>query len=197
MSRLLLCPVSAAILQSAVARLAGSVIVGVVIGVGVGVLTDAALGVLAGLAATGAIFVAAGSEALQLVLGCSSTSLGASCGEYRWEVTMDSWPSRFISVYTLTAELASSVAKVWRNPWTSAHRARSASMPARRNARNTLYFRVPREIRSPSAPTNNGAAAGGQRGLSGVMRWRWALRRPSVALTKKRRQGRWSSSGST
>jgi len=36
------------------------VIVGTVIGVGVGVLTDAALGVLAGLAATGAIFVAAG-----------------------------------------------------------------------------------------------------------------------------------------
>lgn len=32
-------------------------------------------------AATGAIFVAAGSEALQLVLGCSSTSLGASCGD--------------------------------------------------------------------------------------------------------------------
>jgi hypothetical protein len=60
MARLLLCPVSAAILQSAVARLAGSVIVGAVIGVGVGVLTDAALGVLAGLAATGAIFVAAG-----------------------------------------------------------------------------------------------------------------------------------------
>jgi uncharacterized membrane protein len=52
--------VSAAILQSAVARLAGSVIVGAVIGVGVGVLTDAALGVLAGLAATGAIFVVAG-----------------------------------------------------------------------------------------------------------------------------------------
>jgi hypothetical protein len=73
--------VSAAILQSAVARLAGSVIVGAVIGVGVGVLTDAAQGVLAGLAATGAIFVAAGSEALQLVLGCSSTSLGASCGD--------------------------------------------------------------------------------------------------------------------
>ena len=60
MSRLLLCPVSAAILQSAVARLAGSVIGGAVIGVGVGVLTDVALGVLAGLAATGAIFVAAG-----------------------------------------------------------------------------------------------------------------------------------------
>jgi hypothetical protein len=121
--------VSAAILQSAVAGLAGSVIVGAVIGAGVGVLTEAALGVLAELTATGAILVAAGSEALQLVLGCSSTSLGASCGEYRWEVTMDSWPSRFISVYTLTAELASSVAKVWRNPWTSAPRARSASMP--------------------------------------------------------------------
>jgi hypothetical protein len=45
----------------------------------------------------------------------------------------------------------------------------AVSVDARaRNARNTLYFRVPREIRSPSAPTNNRAAAGGQRGLSGA-----------------------------
>jgi len=51
---------SAAILRSAVVRLAGSVVVGAVIGVVVGALADAALGVLAGIAATGAIFVAAG-----------------------------------------------------------------------------------------------------------------------------------------
>jgi uncharacterized membrane protein len=46
--------------QSAVARLTGSVAVGAVIGVVVGVLTDASLGVLAGIAATGAIFLAVG-----------------------------------------------------------------------------------------------------------------------------------------
>ena len=46
--------------QSAGARLAGSLAVGAVIGVVVGVLTDAPLGILAGIAATGEIFVAAG-----------------------------------------------------------------------------------------------------------------------------------------
>ena len=38
--------------------------------------------------------------------------------------------------------------------------ARSASMPARRNARSTRYCRVPRVMRSPLAPTNR--AVGGQ-----------------------------------
>src|SRR6185295_3306080 len=33
-------------------------------------------------------------------------------------------------------------------------------MPARRNARTTGYCRVPRVMRSPSAPTNSGAADG-------------------------------------
>jgi hypothetical protein len=36
----------------------------------------------------------------------------------------------------------------------------SESMPARRKARSTRYCRVPREIRSPSGPTNSGAAGG-------------------------------------
>ena len=56
--------------------------------------------------------------------------------------------------------LAVSVAKVWRNPCTSAPRARSASMSARRNARTTRYRRVPRVMRSPSAPTNSGVPVG-------------------------------------
>ncbi|MUL84027.1 MULTISPECIES: DUF1345 domain-containing protein [unclassified Mycolicibacterium] len=47
-------------LLSAVSRLAGSVIVGVGAGVVTGVLTDAPLGVLAGIATTGATFVLAG-----------------------------------------------------------------------------------------------------------------------------------------
>ncbi len=51
---------SAAILRSAVVRLAGSVIAGAVIGAVAGVLTDAELGVLAGITATGAIFAASG-----------------------------------------------------------------------------------------------------------------------------------------
>jgi len=51
---------SAAILRSAVGRLVRSMVVGAVIGVGVGVLTEPTLGVLAGIAATGAVFVAAG-----------------------------------------------------------------------------------------------------------------------------------------
>ena len=51
---------SAAILRSAVGRLIGSMVVGAVIGVGVGVLTEPTMGVLAGIAATGAVFVAAG-----------------------------------------------------------------------------------------------------------------------------------------
>src|SRR6478672_1031957 len=52
---------------------------------------------------------------------------------------MDSWPSGFIRAYTLTSALASSVANVWRSPCTRAPRARSASMPARRNARITRW----------------------------------------------------------
>jgi uncharacterized membrane protein len=51
---------SAAILRSAFVRLGGSVVVGAAIGVVVGALTDAALGILAGIAATGAIFIATG-----------------------------------------------------------------------------------------------------------------------------------------
>lgn len=51
---------SALLPQSAVIRLAGSVAVGAAIGTGVGALSDAPLGVLAGITATGAIFVAAG-----------------------------------------------------------------------------------------------------------------------------------------
>src|ERR1700754_3928049 len=47
-------------LQSAVNRLVGSVIIGALIGVCIGVLKDISLGILAGIAATGAIFVAAG-----------------------------------------------------------------------------------------------------------------------------------------
>jgi uncharacterized membrane protein len=43
-----------------VARLAGSVLVGAAIGVGVGALTDAPMGVLVGIATTGAVFVVAG-----------------------------------------------------------------------------------------------------------------------------------------
>jgi hypothetical protein len=73
---------------------------------------------------------------------------------------MDSCPRSFIRALTLTSALASSVANVCRNPWTSAPRARSASMPARRNARSTRYCRVPRVMRSPSAPTNSGVAVG-------------------------------------
>lgn len=45
---------------SAVRRLAGAVVVGAVIGVVIGVLTNAPLGVLAGIAATATIFVATG-----------------------------------------------------------------------------------------------------------------------------------------
>lgn len=45
---------------SAVRRLAGAVVVGAVIGVVVGILTDTPLGILAGIAATATIFVAAG-----------------------------------------------------------------------------------------------------------------------------------------
>lgn len=45
---------------SAVPRLAGAVVVGVVIGATVGLLTDALLGVLAGIAATETLFVVAG-----------------------------------------------------------------------------------------------------------------------------------------
>jgi len=58
---------------------------------------------------------------------------------YRCDVAMDSWPSGFIRAYTLTSALASSVANVWRSPCTRAPRARSASMPARRNARITRW----------------------------------------------------------
>ena len=48
------------ILQSAVVRLAGSVIVGAVVGTVAGVLVDPPLGVLVGIAATFAAFVTAG-----------------------------------------------------------------------------------------------------------------------------------------
>ncbi len=70
---------------------------------------------------------------------------------------------------------------VCRSPCTSAPRVRSASMPARRNALNTRYCRVPREIRSPSTPTSRGAAGdqtanpaadtsqSGRNGMTGVV----------------------------
>jgi hypothetical protein len=45
---------------SAVTRLAGAVVVDVLIGVVVGLLTDAPLGVLAGIAGTATVFVVAG-----------------------------------------------------------------------------------------------------------------------------------------
>ena len=51
---------SAAIPRSAVVRLAGSVVIGAAIGVGIGVLTDGPMGVLVGISMTGAIFVVAG-----------------------------------------------------------------------------------------------------------------------------------------
>ena len=60
---------------------------------------------------------------------------------YRCDVAMDSWPSGFIRAYTLTSALASSVAHVWRSPCTRAPRARSASMPARRNAHHSVAIR--------------------------------------------------------
>jgi hypothetical protein len=87
-------------------RLAGSVIVGAVIGVGVGVLTEQRW----------ASWPDSGPRARSLLLPArKSDSLFWAAAvrvsvpavvTYRWEVTMDSWPSRFISVYTLTAELA-------------------------------------------------------------------------------------------
>ena len=58
------------------------------------------------------------------------------------------------------ADVGVGIGERGRNPWTSAPRARSASMPARRNARSTRYCRVPRVMRSPSAPTNSGAVDG-------------------------------------
>jgi hypothetical protein len=54
----------------------------------------------------------------------------------------------------------SSSSKAWRSPCTRAPRARSESMPARRNARSTRYCRVPRVMRSLLAPTNSGAVVG-------------------------------------
>ena len=61
LSRLQLSAMKAAMPQSAVVRLVVSMIAGTALGTAVGImLTDAELGVLAGLAATGAIFSAAG-----------------------------------------------------------------------------------------------------------------------------------------
>ena len=51
---------STAIPRSAVVRLAGSVVIGAAIGVGVGVLTDVPMGLLVGISTTGAISVVAG-----------------------------------------------------------------------------------------------------------------------------------------
>ncbi|PXX04301.1 hypothetical protein [Mycolicibacterium moriokaense] len=52
--------ISAAIPRSAVARLAGSVLIGAAIGVGIGALKDAPMGILVGISTAGAIFVVAG-----------------------------------------------------------------------------------------------------------------------------------------
>ncbi len=59
-SRRALALTSAVIPRSAVARLAGSGLIGGAIGVGVGALTDVPMGVLVGISTTGAVFVAAG-----------------------------------------------------------------------------------------------------------------------------------------
>jgi hypothetical protein len=72
---------------------------------------------------------------------------------------MDSCPSSFIRVDTLTSEPEFGGVGVTQSVYESA-RDGCASGPARLNARLMRDCRVPRVMRSPSRPTNNGFRAG-------------------------------------